>query len=342
MRFYLPGNGGIIVKTEQSIKIFKALADRSRLMLFNSLIDKPQYVEEISERMNLSVSTVSFHLKKLEQANLVSRKKEQYYVMYSVNQDLLSVTLNDLLMPHDIKKADQDKRVNNYHNRVLKSFFKNRRLVRMPSQRKKRDIILMEFAKLFEPEREYSEKEINETIKKYHDDYCNVRREMIEMNILDRSDGCYVFKKTAFDARPLFFDMNDKTEKESVMKNRKTIIKEYKDNPPAAGIFRITNNVNGKIFIGRGLDVRGRINSNLSQLKFGSHRNADLQKDWNTYGPDKFTCEVLDRLTEDPGHPEKMTKELTLLEEMWLDRLKPYGEKGYNRESVKAKDLLKD
>ncbi len=323
------------MNTEQSIRIFKALADRSRLMLVNTLMDKPQYVEEISERMNLSVSTVSFHLKKLEQADLVFKKKEQYYVMYSLNQEMLSITLNDLLSPHDIKKADQDRRLNNYHSRVLKSFFKNRRLVKMPSQRKKRDIILVEFASLFEPEREYTETEINETIKKYYDDYCTVRREMIEMNILDRSNGRYVFKETLSGTGHLSANKKDKSKKDSKMENRKSIIREYKENPPAAGIFRITNNVNGKIFIGMGLNVRGRINSNLAQLKFGSHRNTELQKDWNLYGADKFTFEILDQLAEDPAHPEKMTEELTQLEELWLNRLNPYGEKGYNRKSIK-------
>ncbi len=125
------------------------------------------------------------------------------------------------------------------------------------------------------------------------------------------------------------------------MEKRKAMIREYKENPPPAGIFKITNTANGKILIGKVLNVQGRINSNLAQLKFGSHRNRVLQEEWNQYGPDAFSFEILDFLKEDPANPETLVKELAVLEDLWLDKLKPYDEKGYNREPVKTKDLPK-
>lgn len=115
------------------------------------------------------------------------------------------------------------------------------------------------------------------------------------------------------------------------MNNRKEIIREYKENPPPAGIFKITNTANGKIMIGKGINVQGRINSNMAQLRFGSHRNSELQEDWKKYGPEVFSFEVLDCLEEDVSHPERQNEELDALEELWLDKLKPYGEKGYNK-----------
>ncbi len=118
------------------------------------------------------------------------------------------------------------------------------------------------------------------------------------------------------------------------MDRRKEIIREYKENPPPAGIFRMTNTANGKILIGKGLNVQGKINSNLAQLKFGGHRNKELQQDWKKYGSDAFSFEVLDYLKEDPVHPERQADELAALEELWLDKLKPYGEKGYNKEII--------
>ena len=60
---------------KENIEIMKSLADASRLQVLNSLMEKPQYVEEIAQRMNLAVSTVSFHLKKLEKAGLVYKTK---------------------------------------------------------------------------------------------------------------------------------------------------------------------------------------------------------------------------------------------------------------------------
>lgn len=57
------------------IKIFKCLSDSSRLNIINSLMIEPMYVELLAERLNLSTSTVSFHLKKLMEADIVSSKK---------------------------------------------------------------------------------------------------------------------------------------------------------------------------------------------------------------------------------------------------------------------------
>jgi hypothetical protein len=125
--------------------------------------------------------------------------------------------------------------------------------------------------------------------------------------------------------------VNMKLNRGEKMDRRREIIREYKDNPPPAGIFRITNTANGKMLVGKGINVQGKINSNVAQLKFGGHRNRELQEDWNRYGAEKFSCEILDCLKEDPVHPERQADELTALEELWLDKLQPYGEKGYNK-----------
>ena len=98
------------------------------------------------------------------------------------------------------------------------------------------------------------------------------------------------------------------------------------------GIFRIKNLINGKIFIGRGTNVQGKINSHKFQLEQGSHPNSVLQKDFKESGSKNFSFEVIDYL--DPKKDDMdydYTQDLILLEEMWLEKLEPYGEKGYNK-----------
>ena len=58
---------------------------------------EPMYVELLAERLGLSKSTVCFHLKKLEDAKIVSSCKEQYYSVYSLNEDIFHLTLGDLV-----------------------------------------------------------------------------------------------------------------------------------------------------------------------------------------------------------------------------------------------------
>jgi hypothetical protein len=115
------------------------------------------------------------------------------------------------------------------------------------------------------------------------------------------------------------------------MDRRKALKREYKENPPPGGIFQIKNLVTGKIFIGCGMDVRGKINSHRAQLQMGVLRNQALQEDWNTYGPERFSFEVLDYWTPDTDPPEKQREDLMTLTGLWLEKLQPYGERGYNQ-----------
>ena len=46
-----------------AIKLFKCLADKSRLQILKSLVKEEMYVERLAERLNLTPATISFHLK---------------------------------------------------------------------------------------------------------------------------------------------------------------------------------------------------------------------------------------------------------------------------------------
>ncbi|RMD97427.1 MAG: ArsR family transcriptional regulator, partial [Calditrichaeota bacterium] len=119
---------------DQSIAILKALADSSRLFIINSLFEKPSYVEEIAQRLNLAPSTVSFHLKKLEQANLVTKTKTQYYSEFSINREIFDSTLEQLTTFENIEKLAHKERLDNYRKKVIETFFQNGRLTKMPAQ----------------------------------------------------------------------------------------------------------------------------------------------------------------------------------------------------------------
>ena len=139
------------MQTEQSLLIMKALADKSRLAIVNSLLERSQYVEELAERHGLAPSTVSFHLRKLEQAGLISSRKEQYYVVVEANDALFDATLRQIVAAAPVARELQDRRIEEYRNKVLQAFFRHGRLEKLPAQPKKRLIVLEEFAARFEP-----------------------------------------------------------------------------------------------------------------------------------------------------------------------------------------------
>ena len=116
-------------------------------------------------------------------------------------------------------------------------------------------------------------------------------------------------------------------------KSRKEFNDEYAKRPKPAGVFQIKNTANGKILLGSSLNLEGPLNSHRFMLKIGSHRNKALQQDWNQYGEQNFVFEILETVTikDDPNF--NLRDELTLLEMLWLEKLQPFGEKGYNLDS---------
>lgn len=180
---------------KECIKIFKALSDKSRLLIITNLIEGPMYVELLAERLSLSPSTVSFHLKKLEECGIVYSFKEQYYVMYHINERILSQTIVGLISLGKQEKDVQHQRELEYRQSVIKAFFGYGKLKSIPVQQKKRKIVLEEVGKAFIGGRTYTEREVNIIIADFHDDFCTIRREMVGFNILERENGIYKLKE---------------------------------------------------------------------------------------------------------------------------------------------------
>lgn len=175
----------------EAIKLFKCLADKSRMQILKSLLLEDMYVERLAERLSLTPATISFHLKKLEDAGAVVSRKDQYYTMYSLKRDLFMTKIMDIISEESPEANEQAVREEQYRRKVLNSFMEYGKLKSIPSQRKKERIILEEISKDMQVGKEYSEKEINEIIMRYYDDYCTLRRDMISEGILQRKGSIY-------------------------------------------------------------------------------------------------------------------------------------------------------
>ncbi len=111
---------------------------------------------------------------------------------------------------------------------------------------------------------------------------------------------------------------------------RAEVRRAYKEKPPPMGVFAVRNRANGKVLVGSALNVQGALNRIQFELTTGMGRFPELLADWKRHGADSFSFEVLDVLkpSEESGADPK--EELKVLEALWLDRLKPYGDAGYN------------
>ncbi|MNP75893.1 hypothetical protein D3C76_1730260 [compost metagenome] len=75
---------------------------------------------------------------------------------------------------------------------VIRNFFtKDGMLKHLPAQLKKKRFVLEHLVQGLEPHKKYTEKEINEYIKKYHEDFATIRREFIMHHYMYRENGIY-------------------------------------------------------------------------------------------------------------------------------------------------------
>jgi ArsR family transcriptional regulator len=67
---------------QQYLEIFKALSDRNRMRIILMLRIRPLCVCEISEVLNIALSTISSHLKILRNTGLIEDSKDGRWVIY--------------------------------------------------------------------------------------------------------------------------------------------------------------------------------------------------------------------------------------------------------------------
>jgi ArsR family transcriptional regulator len=175
---------------EARADLFKALGHPMRLLILNLLQSAPRHGEELAAILRLSPATISHHLMKLAEAGLAESRRDQYYLTYSLRADVFKRTLGEVV---SVPQQGLTRRVSEdaYRARVLKTFLKHGRLRQIPGQLKKRQIILTKIAEEFEPERDYTEMEVNRLLVEFHEDVATLRREMVGFGLMKRSNGIY-------------------------------------------------------------------------------------------------------------------------------------------------------
>jgi ArsR family transcriptional regulator len=175
---------------EARAELFKALGHPVRLLILNLIQIKPRHGQELAEILRLNPGTISHHLSKLADAGLLASVKDQYYQVYSLAGDALDRTIGDVaFMP----QAGLSSRVEEdaYRDKVLRTFFRRGRLKSIPAQLKKRQIVIEQLAEEFEPDRAYTEREVNRVLVEFHDDVATLRRGLIEHKLMERDHGIY-------------------------------------------------------------------------------------------------------------------------------------------------------
>ena len=178
------------ILTDEMLMFFKAMADANRLKILGLLAQESLTVEQMSEMLNLRPSTVSHHLSKLSEVGLVSARSSSYYNIYQLENEELEAMAKRLLSEKTLPAMASDINLDAYDQKVVSDYLQpDGQLKTIPSQRKKLDAILRYVVQDFQPSKRYSEQEVNQILRNYHQDTSTLRRELIVAGLLERSSG---------------------------------------------------------------------------------------------------------------------------------------------------------
>jgi predicted transcriptional regulator len=189
--------------SQELLQLFKALADANRLKIVGLLALGELSVEQLAGMLDLSPSTVSHHLSKLAEAGLVSACAESYYNIYRLEKANLEKVARLLLDQEELSQAAAGVNLQGYDRKIWMNYVtRDGQLKEIPAQRKKLEAILRQLVQEFQPGVQYSEREVNQILGKFHPDTASLRRELVGYGLLGRDPHGERYWRVATEAEP--------------------------------------------------------------------------------------------------------------------------------------------
>jgi hypothetical protein len=174
------------------VAFYKTLGDPTRIRIVFLLAKGPLHGQAIAGKLGLTPPTITHHLNKLREINLVYQRRDKNTVYFYLNESVLkhqSGVLAKLADKEEVKKMEEQ---NSENQKVIENFFtRDGKLKNIPAQRKKKLMVFEHLIKGLKMGKKYEEKELNEYIKQYHEDYATIRREFIINHYMYRENGIY-------------------------------------------------------------------------------------------------------------------------------------------------------
>lgn len=176
---------------EPLISLASALLDTDRLRIAAALVAKPANRMELAESTGLSHRDLLRQLDILRTHGLVrlqepAPRQPDQYTKYELNTEAFRSARQAMGKYKGVKPRPTDSRL-----MTLETFMPGGKLVAMPHKHEQVLAVLSEIATKFEPEKQYVEREVNVILEEVNEDYCTLRRALVDYGYLSRSGGIY-------------------------------------------------------------------------------------------------------------------------------------------------------
>jgi hypothetical protein len=142
---------------------------------------------DLAATLGMPVAAVRRHLSRLSAAGLAAVEPDRHtyrFVPEALRQAARDVgPVRDAGLPLGAIHAGEEA--------VLRAYFRDGRLREIPSKLSKRRVVLARLALEFDVGVRYPERQVNETLRRFDDDYATLRRYLVDEGFLTREKGLY-------------------------------------------------------------------------------------------------------------------------------------------------------
>jgi ArsR family transcriptional regulator len=176
---------------EPLVSLASALMDIDRLRIAGKLAQGPANRMHLNEATGVSHRELLRHLNLLQYFGLVrlvepAPRNPDHYSLYELNQEAFRAARQAMGKLRGRKPRPTDARL-----MTLETFMPGGKLSAFPKKQEQILVLMDEIARKFEPDREYKEKEVNVILEDVNEDYCTIRRILVDYGYLSRHKGIY-------------------------------------------------------------------------------------------------------------------------------------------------------
>ncbi|MEH7445047.1 metalloregulator ArsR/SmtB family transcription factor [Bacillus sp. JJ1122] len=193
------------MQLDKIVAFHKAMGDPTRIRIVALLGNGPLHGQAIAGKLGLTPPTITHHIKKLRDINVIYERRDKNTIYFHLNGSVIMQQAKTLSKLIEKKEGEVEAMIerNLESKKVIDNFLtKDGKLKNIPAQRKKKLMVFEYIVRGLMPGKKYPEKELNEYIKKFHDDYATIRREFIINHYMYRETGIYELNPEEMWAKP--------------------------------------------------------------------------------------------------------------------------------------------
>jgi predicted transcriptional regulator len=182
------------MQLDRLVSFYKTMGDPTRVRIVTLLAKGPLHGQAIAGKLGLTAPTITHHLKKLREASIVYERRDKNTIYFYLNESMIKQQAQVLTQLLDKREEELENmvKISLERQKIIENFFtREGKLKNIPAQRKKKLMVFEHMIQGLTVGKKYQEKEINEYIKKFHEDYATIRREFIINHYMFREDGIY-------------------------------------------------------------------------------------------------------------------------------------------------------